>query len=112
MRKAAKEMGRKKAAGADGLMAHNWSWWPAVHRDKLAQLVRRCEGEGRWPEQAGQDRPAQHHQVGARGRRGGGRHDDWGRPKMRLAGARVQWQWILGKVDQLRLAADRWAALI
>ena len=43
LRRAAKKMGRKKAAGADGLEAHNWSWWPAVHWDKLAQLVQRCE---------------------------------------------------------------------
>ena len=34
------------------------------------------------------------------------------RPKMRLAGERVRWQWILGKVGQLHLAADRLAALI
>ena len=47
LRKAAKKMGKKKAAGADGLEAHNWSWWPAVHWEKLAQLVQRCENEGR-----------------------------------------------------------------
>jgi hypothetical protein len=44
-------MGRKEAAGADGLEAHSWAWWPAVHWDKLAQLVQRCESEGKWPEQ-------------------------------------------------------------
>ena len=51
LRKAAKKMGKKKAAGADGLAAHDWAWWPAVHWDRLALLVQRCESEGRWPEQ-------------------------------------------------------------
>ena len=35
-----------------------------------------------------------------------------GRPKMKLAGQEIQWQWIFGQVNQLSMKADRRAALI
>ena len=50
LRRAALSMGKKKAPGADGLQAGDWTHWPKMQWDRLADLVQLCEEEGRWPE--------------------------------------------------------------
>ena len=51
LRRAALSMGSRKAGGADGLQAGDWSQWPRLHWDKLAQFVQMCEQRGQWPKQ-------------------------------------------------------------
>ena len=50
LRRAAPSMGKKKAPGADGLQAGDWTHWPKMQWDRLADLVQLCEEEGHWPE--------------------------------------------------------------
>jgi hypothetical protein len=50
LRRAARRMGKRKAAGADGLQAGDWQSWPWQHWETLARLVQLCEAEGYWPE--------------------------------------------------------------
>ena len=50
LRRAALSMGKKKAPGADGLQAGDWTHWPKLQWDRQASLVQLCEEEGRWPE--------------------------------------------------------------
>ncbi len=43
LRRSARSMGPRKAAGADGLQASDWTWWPLEHWDRLVQLGMLCE---------------------------------------------------------------------